>query len=65
MKALFIVLLALFAQAIFAQKYPNSSTHYGCPDECWAEEDPKCEIPVPSNKFFVAVVSIKIYIINI
>jgi len=55
MKALFIVLLALFAQAIFAQKYPHSSTHYGCPDECWAEEDPKCDITPPSNKFFVAI----------
>jgi len=55
MKALYIVLLALFAQTILATLYPNKSTLYGCPDECSTEEDPKCDIPIPSNKFFVAV----------
>jgi len=57
MRALFLVLLALLAQVILADDdtHPFKSTHYGCPDECYTQENPKCEISIPSNNFFVAL----------
>jgi len=56
MKTYLFVLIALIAQAVFAHDgYYNKSTFYGCPEECHTQKDPKCEIGLPSNGFFVAL----------
>jgi len=60
MNTYLFVILTVLINAVFAKHYPYRSTFYGCPDECETQENPKCEIKIPSNKFFVALVSVYI-----
>jgi len=56
MNTYLFVVLAIFVNAVFGSSlYPYKSTFYGCPDECETQKNPKCEISIPSNQFFVAL----------
>jgi len=58
MNTYLFAVLVLLIHTVFADEYPYKSTFYGCPDECSTQESPKCSHGLPSNNFFVALVSL-------
>jgi len=52
---LFASIIAI--SSVFGRAVNNQITYYGCPDECSAQSDPSCGIPI-NTKYFAALVRI-------